>query len=269
MPLIKAYAKVNLALDVLYRRNDAYHELYSLMHTIDLCDDVDVSEADYISLESNVPLPKDNTAVKAAQAYSSIGGSKGAHIKIIKRIPSEAGLGGGSADAAAVIVGMQKIYNALDDSMLKRLAQTIGADVPFCMTGGAALASGIGERLFPIPRLSLSLLIVKPKAGINTRMLFSNLKLPCVHHDVSGAAHAYLSSDLRELGARMGNSLETEAFSVEPKLAEIKNRMLGCGALGACMTGSGSAIVGLFEDAQHAQWAALRFREYAFAHICV
>ncbi len=268
MPLIKAYAKVNLALDVLYRRSDAYHELYSLMHSIDLCDDVDISEADCISFESNIPLPKDNTAVKAAQAYSRIGESKGAHIKIIKRIPSEAGLGGGSADAAAVIVGMQKIYHALDNSMLIRLAHTIGADVPFCLTGGAALASGIGERLFPLPRLSLSLLIVKPKAGINTGKLFSNLKLPCAHYDVSGAAHAYLSDDPRELGRRMGNSLETEAFSAAPQIAEIKNRMLGCGALGACMTGSGSAIVGLFEDLEHAQWASSRFMGYDFVHVC-
>lgn len=121
MPLIKAYAKVNLALDVLYRRDDGYHELCSLMHSIDLCDDVVISEDEYISFESNIPLPRDNTAVKAAEAYSRIGGSKGAHIKIIKRIPSEAGLGGGSADAAAVIIGMQKIYHALDIEMLGSL----------------------------------------------------------------------------------------------------------------------------------------------------
>ena len=268
MPLIKAYAKVNLALDILYRRDDGYHELCSLMHSIDLCDDVVISEDEYISFESNIPLPRDNTAVKAAEAYSRIGGSKGAHIKIIKRIPSEAGLGGGSADAAAVIIGMQKIYHALDIEMLGELASTIGADVPFCLSGGAALAAGIGERLFPIPRLNLPLLMVKPRAGINTGKLFSNLKLPCAHHDVSGAVHAYLSKDLEGLGKRMGNSLEAEAFFVEPQLAEIKNRMLECGALGACMTGSGSAIVGLFEDGGHAQWAASKFGEYDFIHVC-
>lgn len=266
--LIKAFAKVNLTLDVTGKRSDGYHDLRSLMHTIDMYDEVELVKSDAFSFECNEPLPSDNTAMRAAMRYFTAAGlDGGVHILLTKHIPSEAGLGGASADAAGVLRGLQTMYGALSEPELFSVARSVGADVPFCLHGGAALAEGIGEKLTPIKRQPLSLLVVKPAEGVSTKMLFSALRLPVKHPSTESAIEAYNAFDLQRLGNCMENALEPTAALSVPSIIEIKRRMLSCGALGSCMTGSGSAVIGLFESTAAAKNAADNFGGLPFVAI--
>jgi 4-diphosphocytidyl-2-C-methyl-D-erythritol kinase len=264
---LAAYAKVNLTLDVLFKRPDGYHELAGIYHTVNLFDTVEIEKSNGVRVECDIPLPENNTAYRAACEYIRLAGCGGAHIRVIKRIPSEAGLGGASADAAAVLRGMQRLYGSLDETKLAEAALRIGADVPFCLSGGTALARGVGEILTPLPHPGLHFLVVRDGPGISTKALFSELSLPLRHPDNTAAEECIRKNDVRGLGSRMFNALEPAAIPLCPNILEIKQRMLYRGALGACMTGSGSAVIGLFENAKKAQSAAKTFDDCAFAKV--
>lgn len=267
---IQAYAKLNLTLAVLYKRTDGYHALDSLMQSVSLTDIVTLEKAaDVTVTATGALLPYENTLRKAAQRYMAYTGC-GARIHVVKRIPSEAGMGGGSADGAAVLQGMQRLYdNALDRGTLFDIALSVGADVPFCLQGGACRAEGVGEVLTPIqPGGKLWFVVAKPAEGVSTKALFSALRLPRENPDTAGAVAALSRGDLPELGKLLGNALEEPAAALVPEIETIRTRLLSAGALGARMTGSGSAVFGLFADEESANRALPAVAEYAFSCVC-
>ena len=175
----RAFAKVNLTLDVLKKRADGYHELSTVMQTIDLYDELyaDFSHED-IAVTADFDLPEGSVAYRAAHEYARRTGCGGAHIYIRTHIPQMAGLGGSSADGAGVLRLMQRRYGAMGEAELYSLAAELGSDVPFLLHGATALCRGRGERIEPLPDINLCYLIVKPAEGISTRQLFSALTPP-------------------------------------------------------------------------------------------
>ncbi len=267
MEKINAYAKINLTLSVTKKRSDGYHDLESVMHSVSVHDTVYAEKADGITVKCNVELPENNTAYRAAKAYLEKCGG-GAHIIIEKGIPSEAGMGGASADAAAVLNLLQKLYNAYDEAELFKIGKTIGADVPFCMLGGCALAQGIGEILTPKKAVPLDLLIVKGSRGVSTPMLFSKIKLPLECADTKGMLDAINAGDKIKIASKLYNALELEAQKAVPEIAQYRQRLIEAGALGAMMTGSGSAVFGIFESREKAEEAKKKFADVCFAQVC-
>lgn len=258
----RACAKVNLTLGVTGRRSDGYHTLDSLMVTTDLCDDVTVTRCrEVIVTCTGMFLPYRNTLRAAAERYRALTG-RGARIHVYKRIPAEAGLGGGSADAAAVLRGMQRLYGEAEERDLYDIALRVGADVPFCLQGGLCRAQGVGEVLTPF-RLGapLHLVLAKPAAGVSTRALFERLNLPQPLPDTARAMAALSGGDVRALGLLLCNALQAEAEALVPEIGTLRQRLLALGALGACMTGSGSAVFGLFETAEAAAAACAAIAE--------
>lgn len=268
-----AYAKINLALDVLKKRADGYHELAGVMHAVDLCDTVCVTpSACGITVKCNVPLPAENTAFKAARLYfDAIGQTPEATIDIEKRIPSEAGLGGASADAAAVLYALCELYTPLSQEALYEIGRRVGADVPFCLHGGCAKVCGIGEKLDRMPSQDLNILLVKNSGGISTKQLFG------LYDELTGAEKAVdnrldrlisacISKDTDMLCENMYNELERAAFTLYPELKKTKEELLDAGALSALMTGSGSCIYGIFDSATAARNAGevMKKRGYSF-----
>ena len=264
----RAYAKLNLSLGVLYKRADGYHALDSIMQTIDLCDTVTIGRAREIVVTSTgMALPYDNTLRRAAEAYRALTG-RSAHIRVIKRIPAEAGLGGGSADAAAALNGLQKLYGEADEQTLLEIAAKVGADVPFCLRGGTQRAEGIGEILTPLRGMKLHFIIAKPAEGVSTKKLFSLLKLPRSMPDTAAAMQALASGDLNTLRPLLFNALEEAAIELVPEIGRVKERLLSSGALAACMSGSGSAVFGVFADKAAAEAALPAFSDLPFARVC-
>lgn len=267
----RACAKVNLTLGVTGRRSDGYHTLDSLMVTTDLCDDVTVTRCrEVIVTCTGMFLPYRNTLRAAAERYRALTG-RGARIHVYKRIPAEAGLGGGSADAAAVLRGMQRLYGEAEERDLYDIALRVGADVPFCLQGGLCRAQGVGEVLTPF-RLGapLHLVLAKPAAGVSTRALFERLNLPQPLPDTARAMAALSGGDVRALGPLLCNALQAEAEALVPEIGTLRRRLLALGALGACMTGSGSAVFGLFETPEAAAAACAAIAEEpacAFARV--
>lgn len=267
----RACAKVNLTLGVTGRRSDGYHTLDSLMVTTDLCDDVTVTRCrEVIVTCTGMFLPYRNTLRAAAERYRALTG-RGARIHVYKRIPAEAGLGGGSADAAAVLRGMQRLYGEAEERDLYDIALRVGADVPFCLQGGLCRAQGVGEVLTPF-RLGapLHLVLAKPAAGVSTRALFERINLPQPLPDTARAMAALSGGDVRALGPLLCNALQAEAEALVPEIGTLRQRLLALGALGACMTGSGSAVFGLFETPEAAAAACAAIAEEpacAFARV--
>lgn len=267
----RACAKVNLTLGVTGRRSDGYHTLDSLMVTTDLCDDVTVTRCrEVIVTCTGMFLPYRNTLRAAAERYRALTG-RGARIHVYKRIPAEAGLGGGSADAAAVLRGMQRMYGEAEERDLYDIALRVGADVPFCLQGGLCRAQGVGEVLTPF-RLGapLHLVLAKPAAGVSTRALFERINLPQPLPDTARAMAALSGGDVRALGLLLCNALQAEAEALVPEIGTLRQRLLALGALGASMTGSGSAVFGLFETPEAAAAACAAIAEEpacAFARV--
>ncbi len=248
----RAYAKLNLTLDVLYRRTDGYHALDSIMQTVDLYDTVIVEKAKQVSVTATgMPLPVENTMYRAAMAYRAASGC-GCTVRCFKRIPMEAGLGGGSADAAAVLRGLQRLHRMLDDRDLHRIALSVGADVPFCLGGGLQRAEGVGEVLTPFLGPDMWFVLAKPNAGVSTRELFSALPLFTERKSAYAAMAALGKKDVRAFAPFVHNALEPYACERVPQIAQIKETMLAAGALAAAMTGSGSAVFGLCETEEEA-----------------
>lgn len=262
---VEAYAKINLSLDVIRRREDGYHELRSVMQSLSLHDTVEIiKKADAgISVEltnedaefSDIPLGEGNLVYKAAALMKErFSIEDGLLFRLTKRIPQAAGLAGGSSDAAAVIRGINDMY-CLDLGLgqLMRLGKEIGADVPFCIMGGTALAEGIGEkltRLKPVP--ACRVLLVKPLKGVSTKEVYERLDSGKGHFvhvpDTKTVCEAIENGSIKALARSMGNVLESVTIPMLPEIEHIKKKMLELGALGAMMSGSGPTVFGLYSD---------------------
>ena len=264
----RAYAKINLTLGVLYKRTDGYHALDSVMQTIDLYDSVTIERAnDIVVTSTGMLLPYDNTIRRAAERDRSLSG-RGAQIRVVKRIPAEAGLGGGSADAAATLKGLQKLYGEVDEKTLFEIGASVGADVPFCMRGGTQRAKGIGDVLTPIRGMQLHLIVAKPKEGVSTKKLFSLLKLPRTMPDTTACMRALGEGNLDALCPLLFNALEEPAVELVPEIGRVKTALLNAGARAASMTGSGSAVFGVFGSQEEAEAALPALQTFPFAAVC-
>lgn len=269
---LKAYAKLNLTLGVLFKRADGYHALDMLMQGIDLYDTVTVRRAKEIHVTAlGATLPYRNTLQTAAEVFFDTIDLKnrGAEITVVKRIPSEAGLGGGSADAAAVLEALRQLYGEPDNRTLYRMALRVGADVPFCLYlqkgGSIARAEGVGEVLTPLCSLPTAFVVLKPSEGVSTGRLFSALTLPRENPETMRAIAAIGKRDIRALAPLLANALEAPAIELVPEIGALRDRLLEAGALGARMTGSGSAVFGLFPDLAAAESAVQAFHDVPFA----
>lgn len=266
----KAYAKVNLTLGVLYKRPDGYHALDGLMQTVDLYDTVTLEKSTGITVTaSGMVLPYRNTLRRAAELFYEQTGL-GASIHVTKRIPAEAGMGGGSADGAAVLRGLNRLHDhPLPERLLPALALKVGADVPFLLRGGLQRAQGVGEILTPLPYQSLWLVLAKPAAGVSTAALFSSLALPLPKPDTLAAAKAVRAGDAKALAPLLFNAMEEAAVSILPEIGSLKRTLLSLGALNAVMTGSGSTVFGLFATEEEAETAAAYLKGLVpFVHVC-
>ncbi len=262
--ILNANAKINLTLDVLGKREDGYHDLRMIMMEIPLSDEVSLTESKDISVSTNLsflPNNQKNIAYQAArQFFLETNISGGVQIKIKKNIPVSAGLAGGSTDAAAVLKGLNRMYDAgLSLKQLQIIGNKIGKDVPFCLQGGVALAEGTGEQLQPLPKLSPCwLVLIKPKhLNVSTKEVFSALNASRVelHPDTNGAVAALERGDLNGLSRRMYNVLEEVTVKKHPIIAEYKNIMLEYNALGSIMSGSGPSVFGIFDSYERAKQA--------------
>ncbi|MBR4435070.1 MAG: 4-(cytidine 5'-diphospho)-2-C-methyl-D-erythritol kinase [Clostridia bacterium] len=266
-------AKLNLTLETLFRRSDGYHELAMVMHGIDLYDrmSLEKTDDDEIHFECSEPLPHDNTVRRAAAAFKAETGCGGVRIYLEKRIPSEAGLGGASADAAGTLRGMERLYGKIDEKRLYFLGKQVGADVPFCLHGGCALVGGIGEKLETLPSLDMSVLVVKGERGVSTSALFRSLDADALdgnrRHSLS-MKEAILTGDTGAVPKLLYNDLSPAAEALVPEITEAREKLISLGALGACMTGSGSAVFGVFPDIESAKKAAEAFEGRFFTAAC-
>ena len=256
--ILKAYAKINLGLDVLRKREDGYHDVRMIMQSVGLYDKLTLKKIpkDEILLSSNIgSLPNNdkNLVYKAIRLIKEeCGVTGGVKADLEKHIPMAAGLAGGSTDAAAALIGMNKLFDlGLTQERLMELGVKIGADVPYCIMGGTALSEGIGEVLTPIhPMPHCYILIAKPRISVSTRFVYENLeadKLP-YHPDIDGMMEALQADDLNGVAMRLSNVLETVTAKKYPIIGQLKDAMMEAGALNSLMSGSGPTVFGLYAD---------------------
>ncbi len=261
---IKAYAKINLGLDVLRRLENGYHEVKMVMQTVGIYDELTLTrtEAGITVTTDKEQLPTDdnNLIYKAArimmEEYHLEGGI---HIHLKKNIPIAAGMAGGSTDAAATFKGMNRLYD-LDCTMeeLMRLGVRVGADVPYCVLGGTALAEGIGEKLTSLnPAPDCYVLVVKPDINVSTKYVYEHLDAEDIweHPDIDGMVEAIWEESLQGILDRMGNVLEHVTVKKYPVIRDLKNRMRELGALNSLMSGSGPTVFGIFVNERLAREA--------------
>lgn len=260
---LKSRAKINLSIDVLGKREDGYHLVEMIMQTIDLYDIVKITENEIneININSNsldIPLNRNNIVYKAAKVLKDKFNIKsGLDIFIEKNIPVAAGMAGGSCNAAAVLVGLNKLWNLnLSEKELQEIGLTLGADVPFCISGNAALAQGIGEELTYIKGLpkDISILVCKPNLFVSTKDVYQGLDLYNIKNRPDNKLLIkYLEKgNIKLLSENMVNVLETVTSKMHNEIIDIEKIMLGNNALGAMMSGSGPTVFGLFEKEEDA-----------------
>ena len=258
-----AHAKINWALNITGRRQDGYHLLDMLMQQIDLADALTIDAATDLSLTvDGQPAGEENLVLRAALALNRRAGTRrGARMALTKRIPVRAGLGGGSADCATALRALNELWElGLSRGELLELGLSLGADVPFCLTGGLAVVRGIGEDITPMlraPRIPLVLAV--PGGGLSTGEVFSLWDkggFPSVTLDTQALAAAVVAEDLSAVDRLCANALTAPAVSLMPQIGELMNRMRALGAGAAFMTGSGSTVVGAFRDPVAARRAA-------------
>ena len=268
----KAYAKINLGLDVLRRRPDGYHEVKMIMQTVDLSDRLTICkseqpgitftmEAEGQAVTSLVPVDDTNLVCKAARKLIEKHPiQEGVHFVLQKNIPVAAGMAGGSTDAAAALVGMNELFDMqLSVEELQKIAVTIGADVPYGVVGGTALSEGIGEKLTRLTAPpQCGLVIVKPAVSVSTRYVYENLHVETLEHhpDIDGMVEALQTGNLAGITERMENVLERVTVKEYPLIAQVKEKLEELGAKKALMSGSGPTVFGVFEDATEAKAAA-------------
>lgn len=262
---LKALAKINLGLDVVRRREDGYHEVRMIMQTIQLYDRLDIKRTQEpgIQIQTNLsflPVNENNLIYKAAKLLmDEFSITDGVSVKLDKRIPVAAGMAGGSTDAAAMLIGVNRLFSlGLTKRQLMERGVQIGADVPYCIMRGTALAEGIGEALSPLPPMvKCPVLIAKPSISVSTKFVYQNLKLDdtTIHPDIDRLIDDIKAKNLHDIAAHMGNVLETVTIPNYPVIDEIKKHMLSNGAVGAMMSGSGPTVFGLFDDEDTAKKA--------------
>lgn len=262
---LKALAKINLGLDVVRRREDGYHEVRMIMQTIQLYDRLDIKRTQEpgIQIQTNLsflPVNENNLIYKAAKLLmDEFSITDGVSVKLDKRIPVAAGMAGGSTDAAAMLIGVNRLFSlGLTKRQLMERGVQIGADVPYCIMRGTALAEGIGEALSPLPPMvKCPVLIAKPSISVSTKFVYQNLKLDdtTIHPDIDCLIDDIKAKNLHDITAHMGNVLETVTIPNYPVIDEIKKHMLSNGAVGAMMSGSGPTVFGLFDDEDTAKKA--------------
>jgi len=271
----KAYAKLNLYLEVLGKRPDGYHDLWSIFHLISLCDELrfEHSESGRIALSCNnqhLPVNEKNLVVKAArllqdQIPGPAGDKPGAKISLTKNIPVGAGLGGGSSDAAAALLGLAELWGMeLSPVELHRMALSLGSDVPFFLTGGTALVTGRGENIKTLDwRQTYHFVVVYPGFGVSTAWAYKNLKISLTKEPGFSKIPNYdvlLGPDPKPLSNLLYNDLEKAVVSPHPQIEQIRRQLVQSGALGALMSGSGSSVFGIFPDADTAGQTALKMK---------
>lgn len=252
---ICAYAKINLTLDVVGKRHDGYHNVDMIMQTVGLCDTITaerILSGIELSGTGSLSYDKTNLAYKAAKLFFDVTGIRGGvRLHIDKRIPMCAGMAGGSADAAAVLRALNLLYgNKLPAKLMSRISANLGADVPYCLRGGTARAEEIGEIITPIkPLPKKTVVIAKPPVSVSTPAAYASLDFSDMEHpDTAAAAAAIEKGDTDTLYELMGNSFERSIFNLHPEIGSIKDTLLSLGARAALMSGSGSAVFGIFED---------------------
>ena len=272
---LKAYAKINLGLDVLGTLPDGYHEVKMVMQSISLYDKVNIKKNDSgtINVKTNLsylPVNGDNLVYKAAyimkEKYNI---QDGFDIDLFKFIPVAAGMAGGSTDAAATLKGMNRLFDlgcTLKDLM--ELGVKIGADVPYCVMGGTALAEGIGEKLTPLaPAPDCYVLVAKPDINVSTKYVYEHLDAQEIvkHPDIDGMVEAIAEESLQGILDRMENVLETVTVSAYPVIQTIKDRMKELGAINSLMSGSGPTVFGIFVEKDMARRAYDKLEEEQLA----
>lgn len=268
---LKALAKINLGLDVLGRRENGYHDVRMVMQTVYLYDNITIQKTEIpgVKVESNLyflPTDEGNIAYKAAKMLiDEFEIKEGVHITLDKHIPVAAGLAGGSSNAAAVLVGMNRMFSlGLTEKELMERGVKLGADVPYCVMRGTVLAEGIGEELTPLaPLPKCCVLIAKPSVSVSTKMVYEKLDSQEIteHPDIDGILEGLESGDIRKTAASMGNVLERVTIEAYPVIEKIKDAMKREGALNAMMSGSGPTVFGIFENRQTAKKAQQRLKD--------
>lgn len=271
---IKAPAKVNIALDVLGVREDGYHEMRMINHTVALADELHFSLEDtgivLSCSDPKIPVDAGNIVWRVAECLKTqFGVEAGVAIAIDKHIPSEAGLAGGSADGAAALLGLNRLWGlGLSLRELCAIGAKIGADIPYCCFKGTALVTGIGEIITPLKPLNrLSVVLVKPDIDIATPWAFRQLDAGknTRHPDIDGVISAIELEDYDALRVCSGNAFETAVFEIYPEIRDIKEKMYDCGAVFSVMSGSGSTVIGYFEAEAAARRACTTFKQ-SFPH---
>lgn len=262
---VKALAKINLGLDVTGKREDGYHEVRMIMQTVNLYDTLELTkqQAPGISMKTNrhfLPVNDGNLCVKAAKLlWEEFTLPGGLFISLHKRIPVAAGMAGGSTDAAAVLYAVNRMYHlGLSKRDLMEKGVKIGADVPYCVMRGTALAEGIGEKLSVLPAMvKCFVLVAKPAVSVSTKTVYQQLdqKSDIIHPDIDLLRKDLEEGDLKAIASHMGNVLEAVTIPKYPVIAKIKEHMVAHGALNAMMSGSGPTVFGLFDDYRTVQKA--------------
>jgi 4-diphosphocytidyl-2-C-methyl-D-erythritol kinase len=278
MLILNAYAKINLALDVLYKRPDGYHEVAMVMQAVKLADTVALTnQPDDITLSINISgLPADgsNLATRAAallKPYAAPG--QGVHIHLDKHIPLAAGLAGGSADAAAVLKGLNCLWNLkLSMDELSKLAAKLGSDVPFCLYNGTMLATGRGEVVEPLPPLAACYVVLaKPAVEVATAWGYQQFKPELVmsRPDITAMRGCLSDGNLEGVARNLSNVFESVTIPAYPEIAKIKESMLAYGAMAALMSGSGPTVFGLVRSREEAEAIACRLKAEGVPEIFV
>ncbi len=265
---MKARAKINLALDVINRRQDGYHNLVSIMQTLSLYDTLLIKKVDkfpfkFVCNTKWLPTDDKNIVFKTAKLLINEYNIKdGVFIELVKNIPISAGLAGGSSDCAATLIGMRKLFDLpISNDELLSIGKSLGADVPYCIMRGTMLAEGIGEKLTPIipPHPSnVYVLLVRPPIFVSTATVFKKLDLNKVTErpNIGGIIRHIRKGDIRGVARNFCNVLETVTINMHPIILDIKNTMQSCNTLGCLMSGSGPTVFGYFERKEHAFFAA-------------
>lgn len=270
----KAYAKINLGLDVIKRREDGYHEVKMIMQNIGIHDILTFQKQDQgITLKidrAELPTNEENLVYRTAKLImEEYEITEGVKITLKKHIPIAAGLAGGSTDAAATLKGMNELFNLkMTQERMKELGVKIGADVPYCIVGGTALAEGIGEQLTPLPSAPKAIVLVaKPDISVSTKFVYDHLRADEIrfHPDIDGMVKSISHRELAGIAERLGNVLETVTAVEYPVIDEIKGFMMECGASNALMSGSGPTVFGIFASQEEAADAFLQLKKTGVA----
>ncbi len=262
---LRAYAKINLGLDVVRRLDNGYHEVSMVMQTVKLYDKLHFEKRKEpgVTLTTNLkflPVDENNLVVKAAKLLlQEFSASEGVNINLEKHIPVAAGMAGGSSDCAAALFGINRLFGYhLSKEQLMERGVKLGADVPYCIMRGTALSQGIGEILTPLPPMpDCYILVAKPPISVSTKYVYTNLELDKLpkHPDISGMIEGLKQQNLNMITERMENVLESVTIKEYPVIAELKQMMLDNGAANSLMSGSGPTVFGIFTDKEAADRA--------------